>query len=69
MCDEEGRVDALMPSIDLVDNWLQDAGMDNALQRGLIEYVQGRERKTMGDITRGWVQQFRKLAQLQDKIR
>ena len=68
MCDEEGRVDALMLSIDLVDKWLREAGTDNALWRGLMEYAQGRGAKTMDKITRGWDQRFRKLAQSQDKI-
>ena len=39
MCDEEGRVDTLILSIDLVDKWLREAGTDNALQRGLMEYA------------------------------
>ena len=63
MCEEKGRVDALMLLIDLVDNWLQDAGTDNALRRGLIEYARGRGGKSMEEITRWWSHISQKLSQ------
>jgi hypothetical protein len=41
MCREEGRVDALELSIDLLDDWLIEQETDEELRFCLIDYAQG----------------------------
>ena len=67
-CEEEGRVDALGVSIDLMDRWLRQVGTDNGLRCCLVEYAKGRGGLTMEDIARGKGQRLEHLAISQDKI-
>ena len=68
MCNEEGRVEALMVSIALMDKWMRNAGTGNALRQCLVEYAKERGGKTMENITRGWGQRFQGLAASMDQI-
>ncbi len=40
MCEEVGRVDALLKSIDLIAIWMKDVGTDKELGRLIIQFAQ-----------------------------
>jgi hypothetical protein len=40
-CEEEGRVDLLHKSVDLIDGWMKDQGTDEQLRKMLVEYAHG----------------------------
>jgi hypothetical protein len=67
-CNEEGRVETLHASIDLVDRWLQDHGTDGRLRRYLMEYAHGRGGLSMVDIVRERQEAYRRLAESMDEI-
>jgi hypothetical protein len=67
-CREEGRVDVLEKSIDLLDDWLIEQGTDEELRFCLIDYAQGRGGITMYDICHNKSPQFQRMARSQDKI-
>ena len=66
-CEEEGRVDVLHRSIDLLDKWLRDNGTDRMLRQFIVRYAHGRGGQTMHDIV-GFKQEFRRLAASVDCI-
>lgn len=68
MCEESGRVDALMRTIDLMRDWLRKAGTDAGLVQCLVEYAKGRGGKTMVEVCQGMHVRYRKLAESQDCI-
>ena len=68
LCEEEGQVDALRASIELIDKWMRDAGTDNGLRCCIIEYAQGRGGRTMEEIARNRGQRIQTFALSQDKI-
>ena len=67
-CEEEGRVDLLHRSIDLVDQWMREHGTERQLRKALIEYAHGRGGKTMGEIIGQRGGKMQRLAQSMDTI-
>jgi len=67
-CDEIGRVDALMQSIDMLERWLEREGTDPTLQNCIISYCKGRGAESMDTITYGLDQRYRQMAADQDCI-
>jgi hypothetical protein len=67
-CEEEGRVDLLHKSIDLLDQWMREKGTDESLRKYLVKYARARGGRTMVEIT-GWrAGMYRDLANSMDKI-
>jgi hypothetical protein len=67
-CEEEGRVDLLQKSIDLVEQWMKDKGTDDTLRKYLIKYARARGGRSMMEIV-GWFNvPYRKLANSMDVI-
>lgn len=67
-CEEEGRVDLLQKSINLLDQWLKEKGTDETLRKYLVKYARARGGRTMVEIT-GWrAGKYRALANSMDKI-
>jgi hypothetical protein len=60
-CTEEGRVDVLHRSIDLLDNWLKANGTESTLRKFLVQYVHGRGGRTMQELVGFW-QEYRLFA-------
>ena len=52
-CNHAGRVDALMKSIDLLEQWLEEVDTDPDLVECIVEYARGRGQLAMLDICRG----------------
>jgi hypothetical protein len=52
-CTHVGRVDALMKSIDLLEQWLEEADRDPVLHKCIVKYARGRGQRAMTDICRG----------------
>ena len=67
-CQEEGRVDFLLKSTDILDNWLDENDTDWDLADCVVSYVKGRGARTMSDICSPLGARYRKLARSQDKI-
>jgi hypothetical protein len=67
-CREEGRVDVLEKSIDLLDDYLIDQGTDEELRFCLVDYARGRGGVTMYDLCHNKNRQFQRMAQSQDII-
>ena len=67
-CDEDGRVNALNCTINLLDIWLRTVGTDGPLRIYLIEYAQKRGGVSMEHIVWGKGPRFYKLGQLMNKI-
>ena len=67
-CQEEGRVDVLEKSIDLLDDWLIEQKTDEELRFCLIDYARGRGGVTMTEITRDKSLRFQRMAASQDQI-
>lgn len=67
-CEEAGRVEALMKTIDLLRRWLRQVGTDVGLTQCLVEYAKGRGGKSMGEICHGMHERYQRLARSQDKI-
>lgn len=67
-CCEEGRVDILEISINLLDDWLVKQGTDEELWFCLINYTQGRGGITMYDICHSKSPKFQQMAQSQDEV-
>ena len=49
-CDEEGRVEALMLTIDMLELWLQQESTDPGLVDCIVRYARGRGGVTMEEI-------------------
>ncbi len=67
-CNNAGRVDALLKSIDLLDTWLEEVDTDCDLCDCIIEYTKGTGSVWMTDICRGKAQRYASMAREQDKI-
>jgi hypothetical protein len=67
-CNEKGRIDAFMKSIDMLERWMMEAGTDPTLQECMVEYCKGRDGVSMDTITRGLEQRYRQMATEQDSI-
>ena len=67
-CQEEGRVDVLDKSIDLMDDWLIEQDTSEELRFCLIDYARGRGAISMFEIVRGKGPTFQRLARSQDLI-
>jgi hypothetical protein len=52
-CNHVGQVDALIKSIDLLEQWIEEADMDPVLHECIFEYARGRGQRAMMDICRG----------------
>ena len=67
-CDEAGRVDNLLRSLELVNRWLMEVGTDPSLRRCIMEFARNRSGMSMIEITRAWGPRFSRLAASQDTI-
>jgi hypothetical protein len=67
-CNHVGQVDALMKSIDLLEQWLEEADTDPVLHECIVEYARVRGQQAMMDICRGMDFQYTKMAVKQDAI-
>lgn len=68
MCREEGRVDVLQRSIDLLDDWLIEQETDEELRFCLIDYARGRGGVTMYDLCHNKCARYQRFARSQDLI-
>ena len=66
-CNEEGRVETLQRSIDLLDRWLEANGTERMLRRFIVQYARGRGGRTMQEIV-GFQQKYHRLATSVDCI-
>jgi len=67
-CEEVGRVDAMMKTIQLLDDWLGQVGSDSGLGRSLIAFARGRGGRSMEEITRSRGNRFSAFTKSQDII-
>lgn len=67
-CDEEGRVEALMLTIDMLELWLQQESTDPGLADCIVRYARGRGGVTMEEICSGKDDKYYHFAVSQDKI-
>jgi len=67
-CQEVGRVDAMMATIKLLDDWLLQVGSDSGLRRSILDYARGRGGRSMAEITRRCGNRFSAFAKSQDTI-
>ncbi len=68
LCDEVGRVDALLRSIDLLETWLHSVGTDPLLTDCIIQYARGRGAVSMQSLCVLLDARFRGMALSQDTI-
>jgi hypothetical protein len=57
-----------MKSIDLLEQWLEEADIDPVLHKCIVKYARGRGQRAMTDICRGMGFQYTKIADEQDAI-
>ncbi len=67
-CINEGWVDTMMKSIDLLSSWMMEVNTDPDLRECIVEYAKGRGTITMLDICRGMDSWFQQMARDQDEI-
>jgi hypothetical protein len=69
-CDNAGRVETLLKSIDMLNDWLEEVDTDSHLRACIIKFAKGRGSKSMTEICRrrGLGQRYRKMAEEQDAI-
>ena len=67
-CREQGRVAALMGSIDLLDDWLEENDTDPVLHEGILRYARGRGEFCMVDAFAGQSNEYRRFGLAQDQI-
>jgi hypothetical protein len=67
-CNHAGQVDALLKSIDLLEQWLEKVDTDPDLLECIVEFARGRGQVAMSDICRGRDSQYTKMAEEQDAI-
>jgi hypothetical protein len=67
-CNHDGRVQALLQSIDLMDDWMMEVNTDPMLQRCITEYVAGRGNVSMSDIVWGMEGRYQNMVKSQDTI-
>lgn len=66
-CNEAGRVETLLHTIDLLEDWLEESDTDPDLLRCLIRYARSRGEELLEDICID-TPRFRRMARAQDKI-
>ncbi len=67
-CDHDGRVETLLQSIDLIDDWMMEVNTDPMLWRCITEYAAGRGNVSMLDIVLGMDGHYQNMATSQDTI-
>jgi hypothetical protein len=67
-CNHDGRVEDLLQSIDLMDNWMMEVNTDPTLRRCIAEYAAGRGNVSMSDIVWGMEGLYQNMAKSQDTI-
>ncbi len=67
-CDHDGRVEALLQLIDLMDDWMMEVNTDPTLRRCITEYTAGRGNVSMSDIVCGMEGRYQNMAKSQDTI-
>ena len=67
-CEEEGRVEAMNLTIDMLELWLIQEQTDPGLQDCIIQYARGRGGTTMGEICEDKHEKYHHFAVSQDKI-
>ncbi len=67
-CNNDGRVDAMMKSINLLSSWMVRVNTDPDLQECIAKYAKGRGTITMTEICWNMDAPFWKMARYQDKI-
>ena len=67
-CEEEGRVDLLHKSIDLLEEWCEDNDTDEDLQEVLIAYARGRGGRSVQEIISTRNVSYVRLARSMDSI-
>jgi hypothetical protein len=67
-CSHHGRVKPLHHTLDLVDDWLEEAETEPELHDILMEYARGRGGISMEGVCRGRGEEFTQLARKQDEI-
>jgi hypothetical protein len=67
-CNKAGWVDALLKSIGLLEQWLEEVDTDPDLLECIVEYARGRRQVAITDICRGRDSQYTKMADKQDAI-
>jgi hypothetical protein len=67
-CNNTGRVEVFRHSIQLLDEWMQEAGTDPTLRDCITDYTSGRGGQLMSSITWGLPSRYQLMAQSVDKI-
>ena len=67
-CEEEGRVEAMNLTIDMLELWMIQEQTDPGLQDCIIQYARGRGGTTMGEICEDMHEKYHHFAVSQDKI-
>ena len=67
-CNDEGRVDTLMKSVDLLASWMMEANTDPNLRECIVDYAKGRGTVSMSELCHDKDTRFRQMAANQDKI-
>ncbi len=67
-CNHAGLVDALMKSINILEQWLVEVDMDPNLSHCIVEYARGRGQLTMSEVCRGMDYRYTKMADEQVDI-
>ena len=67
-CQEEGRIETLLGTIDFLDIWMKNIGTDEGLRNFLVRYAKGRGEIKMKDIVGTRTHSLYPLAQSQDLI-
>ena len=66
-CDEAGRVDTLLRTIDLLGDWLREVGTDPDLRHCLVQFARSRGNDSLENICQP-ISRFRQMARVQDKL-
>ena len=61
-CNEAGRVDTLLNTIQLMDDWLRQVGTYNGLRRCIVDYARGRGGLSMFEIALQKGARFQQMA-------
>lgn len=67
-CREEGRVAALVASLDALEEWLEETDTDPILVEGIMSFLRGRGEGSLEDSFIGYPREYRTLGMRQDRI-
>lgn len=67
-CQEAGRVQALLSSIEVLEEWLEEMGTDPLLSAGIIHYASGRGGVSLEEFYYGSSGEYRRLGRAQDRV-